>query len=343
MYHIVCSRVSSFLFCCSHCDASDITAVIGRHDLAATSTGEEIPVASTLQHPEYNSDEFGNDIMLVFLQEPIQQDIDFVRVNGDSASPGVGSPVTVAGWGLTDENSFYLPDLLMAVEVNSISNEECAASEGTVDGFLASYEGEITDGMLCAADEGEDSCQGDSGGPLVIEGTDGSPDTQVGVVSWGYGCAHSAFPGVYARVSTFYDWIREETCKRSSYPPAEFNCGTMAPTISLEPTGQPTTPGPTISSKPTTQLCTDSPGWTDSWGDRCEWYEANDSPGCPTYGQSVGGATDNCCYCAGKQESFLADPPTPSPSKETADIAFAENANDSTAKGSKSSKIFNRA
>ena len=32
---------------------------------------------------------------------------------------------------------------------------------------------------------GADACQGDSGSPLVIKGT----RTQVGIVSWGYGCA----------------------------------------------------------------------------------------------------------------------------------------------------------
>ena len=54
-----------------------------------------------------------------------------------------------------------------------------------VNGLSDGYEGSITDSMLCAANEGEERCQGDSGGPLVIEGTNGSPDTQAGVVSWG--------------------------------------------------------------------------------------------------------------------------------------------------------------
>ena len=52
--------------------------------------------------------------------------------------------------------------------------------------------------------------------------------------------------------------------------------------------------------------CTDMTGWTDSWGDGCEWYKAYDGPGCYGYGDSYTpsdgafsgiSANDACCYC----------------------------------------------
>lgn len=62
-----------------------------------------------------------------------------------------------------------------------------------------------------------DTCQGDSGGPLVDDET-----KLVGVTSWGEGCGLPQYPGVYARVSHASDWIDDQICRLSCYPPS--NC-----------------------------------------------------------------------------------------------------------------------
>lgn len=37
--------------------------------------------------------------------------------------------------------------------------------------------------------------------------------------SWGEGCGVREFPGVYAQVDVVADWIEEEICRNSCYPP----------------------------------------------------------------------------------------------------------------------------
>lgn len=63
----------------------------------------------------------------------------------------------------------------------------------------------VTSGMVCAgaSDPPRDACQGDSGGPLVVN------YTLVGIVSWGEGCADTAYPGVYTRVSNYHSWVAQ--------------------------------------------------------------------------------------------------------------------------------------
>ncbi|MFY0614453.1 MAG: trypsin-like serine protease [Hyphomicrobiaceae bacterium] len=92
---------------------------------------------------------------------------------------------------------------LLEVAVGTISTTACAARyAGTAIGA----------GQICAGLEqgGKDSCQGDSGGPLVAYDKHSCP-RQIGVVSWGEGCAEKKAYGVYTRISHHAAWIQSHT------------------------------------------------------------------------------------------------------------------------------------
>jgi len=236
----------------AHCGAGEYTAFIGRHSLQDTDGYEEISVKVEMMHPEYDADTTDNDFMLIFLERPVTSKVDLVTVSPDVVSSGVD--VTVMGWGDTvkAQDVKELATELLEVEVTTMTNEECEQSKSTEAGWEFDYHGQITDNMLCAENEKDlDSCQGDSGGPLVIKTSSDQPDIQVGVVSWGIGCAHNDFPGVYSRITAQYDWIKTNVCEGSTNPPASFNCDDTSIAVSR-----------TIDTTTKTQSITEDDTWT---------------------------------------------------------------------------------
>merc|ERR1712071_412079 len=183
----------------AHCWGAN-HVLIGRHDISAPieDGAEDIEVDYEILHPSYNDFTLNNDIALLKLKRPSA--LSPITWNEGSQDISDGTPATVIGWGTTSSGGFS-SDVLLETEVEIKDNSQC-------DRDYASEK--ITNKMMCASSEGKDSCQGDSGGPLFIKGTDASSDDQVGIVSWGYGCADPDYPGVYTRVSEFDDWIKKQ-------------------------------------------------------------------------------------------------------------------------------------
>lgn len=183
----------------AHCGTTGTHVQLGRHDLSDDSERyEEFRVVERIQHPNYNPDTYNFDFMLLKLSGPSDHAPVALDAGGENTSPG--ADLTVTGWGTTSAYGITSA-VLLETEVDVVNIDDCRDDYG---GILP-----VTQNMLCAARPGKDSCQGDSGGPLIIKGNSAEEDVQVGIVSWGVGCADPKYPGVYARVKKVYGWITQ--------------------------------------------------------------------------------------------------------------------------------------
>ena len=200
---------ANWVLTAAHCvytnDPGDIDIVAGVHDLTAPETGfRRVALAQIVVHPGWSNSTKDNDIALLRLASPIPEraggggelPIRYAALPSPAIGDLAGATTTVTGWGTRIPGVFDRPERLYEVAVSVIANAVC-------DDAYAN----LTDNMLCAGvpGGGKDSCQGDSGGPLVYN--DSGDWKQVGVVSFGIGCAEADYPGVYARVSRYIGWI----------------------------------------------------------------------------------------------------------------------------------------
>jgi secreted trypsin-like serine protease len=170
----------------------------------SSNQGETHNVVETIVHEGYSSANTGNDIALLKVSGLINPNYIRAKLPTSAVMQAAGSPgdmVVASGWGALSSGGAS-SDILQEVTVPVVSNATCNSA--------AAYNGGINNTMICAGYQqgGKDSCQGDSGGPLVA--TYQNEIYNVGVVSWGQGCAAPNKYGVYARTSKFVDWINSK-------------------------------------------------------------------------------------------------------------------------------------
>jgi secreted trypsin-like serine protease len=203
--------------------------------------GDRIRVKRIIRHPQYDPTTMDHDIALIELaRAPLRRvnakAVALVSAEERAKLEAAQTNVKVIGWGLTSEGG-DLSATLQEVGVNVYENQLCQEKQVVTRAIeamemfqqaqfalrfsdtvleelvaqAASNAGEfVRPGMLCAGElsGGKDSCQGDRGGPLFATDATGK-HTQVGVVSWGVGCARPDIPGLYTRISSYQDWIKQ--------------------------------------------------------------------------------------------------------------------------------------
>lgn len=206
----------------AHCTKDHESFVVG-YGSNKISKLKRVDSTKVITHPGYDPLTMQNDIALIKLKSPVAfgngtTNVDLATTDFFQSLEGKKS--TVTGWGyLYDLDAFQKKYPGTEVDWNSLTPNDLQEVEVSVQNFdacRASYTSQgandIPEGQMCAGLNrgGKDSCQGDSGGPLV------APDpankkgfVQIGVVSWGRGCAQPKLFGIYTRTDFYADWIKK--------------------------------------------------------------------------------------------------------------------------------------
>ncbi|XP_031416643.1 serine protease 27-like [Clupea harengus] len=166
-------------------------------------TGVSFSIRRFLLHPDYRltTDTVFNDIALVQLQEavPFSDTVAPVGLPSPRDVFSANAECWVTGWGLVTENRKLGGDqTLQQLKLPLVDGATCRRIYPN-----------SNHNMLCAGylQGGKDACTGDSGGPLVCKSF--GQFVQVGVVSFGHGCARRDYAGVYTRVNSYATFIKD--------------------------------------------------------------------------------------------------------------------------------------
>ena len=162
-----------------------------------SSQGQFRKVSRIFIHPQYSPRNGTRDVAVLKLARPVNG---VEPIKPASASQDFlekrGTNATVAGWGNTKAQpaigfagSNY-PNRMREARVPVRSDSYGKSAYGS--SFVSRL-------MVAAGKTGKDTCQGDSGGPIFKKTSGGY--RQIGITSFGRGCAASGYPGVYAEVN----------------------------------------------------------------------------------------------------------------------------------------------
>jgi secreted trypsin-like serine protease/subtilisin-like proprotein convertase family protein len=225
----------TWILTAQHCvegsSPSSMRVLAGVTRRSQSGTGQIRNVAQIIRYPGYTDASDGRDAALLRLSTALDLSGSRARAipiatpadeTAGLTDPGLDSFVT--GWGTLTSGGSSLPDTLQGVSVPLVSNEDASDAYGQNIG-----DDQIAAGVLGVG--GRDSCQGDSGGPLTVENADGTGRLLAGIVSWGNGCADPDFPGMYARVSFFAEWVNQNIGPANVAPTVSITSPTAGSTI----------------------------------------------------------------------------------------------------------------
>nr|ABZ89688.1 trypsin-like protease [Ranatra unicolor] len=207
----------------AHCTFQDhgekLGVVVGEHDTSRrdeTKHTKVYAISKIIEHEGWSLQTFQNDVAIVITEKEIEfnQYVGPVCLPSPNMPSLVGKHIRVTGWGNTKGNGEE-SERLLKVRPKVIDLKFCKEK------YPHKPIRMNPNTQLCTYSYRKDSCQGDSGGPVVWLDPETNRYTQVGVVSFGAGCA-TRIPGVNTDVSHFLGWIQKTV--RESIPSSYRTC-----------------------------------------------------------------------------------------------------------------------
>lgn len=186
-------------------EAKEVTVIYGHTDFRS---GQKMQATKMLRHENFDAPRFYNDIAILLVAGEFQYGKSVKPICLPTSPVDIfNKDVIVAGWGYLEQDGRAVNNLRYTV-VKVLPDAKCAKKFQN-----NAYR---TDIMYCAYRLNTDACQGDSGGPLVTQ-SEGGRYIQVGIVSYGIGCALKDMPGVYARLEALMPWLKENIAAYDKY------------------------------------------------------------------------------------------------------------------------------
>jgi secreted trypsin-like serine protease len=182
--------------------ASDYRVVTGISDLRTATSANASKVSRAIFYPTFETAKLQIDAGLLILSAPVAAPVLPLASAADAEVLKAGTPISIAGWGLTAPRAAAGPSTLRAAELVLQSQGSCRRGTRPYEPFYSPA------GQLCALDPGRtmSGCFGDSGGPAIARRADGTP-VEVGIiVSGGPECSRR-LPNIYTSAEKISGWV----------------------------------------------------------------------------------------------------------------------------------------
>ncbi|KAI1696056.1 trypsin domain-containing protein [Ditylenchus destructor] len=187
---------------CHPIDVSMLTVVVGSVN---KTKGQELKVKNAIHHknfvfPSPKDEGILHDIGLLELEEPLNftKNIRRVCLSGKHQEGDPKKKVVITGWGdITGQDT--RPTVLREGTARVADDKTCQKTYLDYDAY-----------MICIASRNNTMAfHGDSGGPAMVR--ENGRWTEVGITSYGRNEVDFDIPNIYARVSSFCNWIAKKT------------------------------------------------------------------------------------------------------------------------------------